>query len=73
MIGVPTAVQSVMYNASNIVIQASINSFGTDAVAAWTAYGKDGYSFSWMTTYRSWPSPSPPLPGRTTAPGSMSA
>ena len=48
MIGVPTALQSVMYNASNIVIQASINSFGTDAVAAWTAYGKMDIIF-WMT------------------------
>ena len=37
VIGVPTALQSVMYSFSNIVIQASINSFGTDAVAAWTA------------------------------------
>lgn len=47
-VGVPTALQSVMYNASNIVIQASINSFGTDAVAAWTAYGKMDIFF-WMT------------------------
>ena len=47
-VGVPTALQSVMYNASNIVIQASINSFGTDAVAAWTAYGKMDILF-WMT------------------------
>ena len=47
-IGVPTALQSVMYNVSNIVIQASINSFGTNAVAAWTAYGKMDVIF-WMT------------------------
>ena len=47
-IGVPTALQSVMYNASNIVIQASVNSFGTDTVAAWTAYGKMDVIF-WMT------------------------
>ena len=47
-VGVPTALQSVMYSASNIVIQASINSFGTDAVAAWTAYGKMDIFF-WMT------------------------
>ena len=39
-IGVPTALQSVMYSASNIVIQAAINSFGTDTVAAWVAFGK---------------------------------
>ena len=47
-IGVPTALQSVMYSFSNIVIQAAINSFGTDAVAAWTAYGKMDILF-WMT------------------------
>ena len=47
-IGVPTALQSVMYSASNIVIQAAINSFGTDAVAAWTAYNKMDIIF-WMT------------------------
>ena len=47
-IGVPTALQSVMYSTSNIVIQAAINSFGTDAVAAWTAYGKMDLIF-WMT------------------------
>lgn len=48
MIGVPTALQSMMYSSSNIVIQAAINSFGTDAVAAWTAYGKMDVLF-WMT------------------------
>lgn len=48
IIGIPTALQSVMYSFSNIVIQAAINSFGTDAVAAWTAYGKMDILF-WMT------------------------
>ena len=47
-VGVPTALQSVMYSFSNIVIQAAINSFGTDTVAAWTAYGKMDVIF-WMT------------------------
>ena len=47
-VGVPTALQSVMYSSSNLFIQASINSFGTDAVAAWTAYGKMDVVF-WMT------------------------
>ena len=47
-IGVPSALQSMMYSASNIVIQAAINSFGTDAVAAWTAYGKLDVVY-WMT------------------------
>ena len=46
-VGVPTALQSVMYSASNILIQAVINGFGTDAVAAWTAYGKMDVIF-WM-------------------------
>lgn len=47
-IGLPAGLQSVMYGVSNLIIQASINSFGTNAVAAWTAYGKiDG--FFWMT------------------------
>ena len=47
-VGVPAALQSLMYSASNIVIQAAINSFGTDAVAAWTAYGKMDVIF-WMS------------------------
>lgn len=72
MIGVPTALQSVMYNASNIVIQASINSFGTDAVAAWTAYGKMDIIF-WMTITAMAQSITTFALGRTTAPGSMSA
>lgn len=46
-VGLPAGVQSMMYSASNLVIQASINSFGTDAIAAWAAIGKiDG--FIWM-------------------------
>ena len=39
-IGLPAGIQSTMYSASNLIIQASINSFGTDTIAAWTAYGK---------------------------------
>ncbi len=46
-IGLPAGLQSVMYSVSNIIIQSSINSFGTDAVAAWTAYGKIDGIF-WM-------------------------
>lgn len=46
-IGLPAGLQSVMYSLSNIIIQAGINSFGTDAMAAYTAYGKvDG--LYWM-------------------------
>ncbi len=39
-IGLPAGLQSVMYSASNIIIQANVNALGTDIVAAWTAYGK---------------------------------
>jgi len=46
-IGLPAGLQSVMYSVSNIIIQTSVNGFGTDVVAAWTAYGKiDG--LNWM-------------------------
>ena len=47
-IGIPAAFQSAMYSISNVIIQSSINSFGTDVVAAWTAYGKIDSVF-WMT------------------------
>ena len=46
-IGFPAGLQSVMYSLSNIIIQSSINSLGTDTVAAWTAYGKVDSMF-WM-------------------------
>lgn len=39
-IGLPTGFQSVMYNISNVIIQTALNAFGTDTVAAWSAYGK---------------------------------
>ncbi len=46
-IGLPSGLQSVLYSVSNLLIQASINSFGTDAIASWAAIGKiDG--FIWM-------------------------
>lgn len=48
VIGVPSALQSLMYSTSNIMIQAAINSFGTGTVAAWTAYGKVDVVF-WMS------------------------
>jgi putative MATE family efflux protein len=47
-IGLPAGFQSLMYTMSNVVIQSSMNSFGTDIVAAWTAYGKIDGIF-WMT------------------------
>ncbi|MBQ4265748.1 MAG: MATE family efflux transporter [Clostridia bacterium] len=46
-IGLPAGLQSVMYSLSNIIIQASVNGFGTDVMAAWTAYGKVDGLF-WM-------------------------
>lgn len=39
-IGLPTGIQATFYGFSNIIIQASINSFGTTTIAAWAAYGK---------------------------------
>lgn len=39
-IGLPTGIQSIMYSGSNMFIQASLNTFGTDAMAAWAAFGK---------------------------------
>ena len=39
--------QSVMYNISNVIIQAGVNTLGTDNVTAWATYGKvDG--LYWM-------------------------
>ena len=50
IIGLPAGLQSMMYSLSNIVIQSSVNSFGTNSIAAWTAYGKiDGVY--WMTIH----------------------
>jgi len=47
-IGIPAGLQSVTYGFSNSVIQAKVNSFGTDNIAAWSAYTKlDG--LFWMT------------------------
>lgn len=46
-IGLPAGLQSVMYSFSNVIIQTSLNSFGTNTMAAWTAYGKID-SFFWM-------------------------
>lgn len=45
-VGVPAGLQYVMFDVSNLIIQAGINSFGDIAVAAWTAYGK--IDVTWM-------------------------
>lgn len=46
-IGLPSGLQSIMYSLSNVIIQTSVNSLGTDTVAAWTAYSKID-SLYWM-------------------------
>lgn len=47
-IGMASGMQSAMYTIANILIQASINTLGTDTIAAFTAYGKIDTLF-WMT------------------------
>ena len=47
-IGIPNGMQSIAFSISNITIMSSINTFGTETVAAWTAYGKLDAMF-WMT------------------------
>lgn len=47
-IGLPAAIQAVLYSLSNVTIQTTINGFGTDVVAGWTAYTKVSNIF-WMT------------------------
>lgn len=47
-VGLPTGLQTTLYTVSNMVVQASINGFGTDTVAAWTVYGKVDFLY-WMT------------------------
>ena len=51
-LGLPAGVQSTMYSVSNLIIQSSVNAFGTDTIAAWTAYGKiDGFFWMIMGAY----------------------
>lgn len=46
-IGFPAGLQASMFNISNIIIQSTLNGFGTDIVAAWTAFNKLDAIF-WM-------------------------
>lgn len=46
-IGVPAGIQSTMYSISNIVLQTSINTFGTNTIASWAVYVKIDALF-WM-------------------------
>lgn len=47
-IGLPIGIQSTMFDLSNLLIQSSVNYFGTDTVAAWTAYSNINLIF-WMS------------------------
>ena len=47
LIGIPAGVQSALFSISNLTIQSSVNSLGTDYVASWTAIGKV-ISFYWL-------------------------
>lgn len=49
IIGFPTGIQSALYSVANLFIQASINSYGTDTIAAYTAFGKIDSLF-WNTS-----------------------
>ena len=48
-LGIPTGLESVLFSVTNIAIMASINTFGTDTTAAWSAYGKLDAIF-WMVS-----------------------
>jgi putative efflux protein, MATE family len=51
-IGLPTGCQSLMYTLSSVIIQSYINMFGTDTIAAWTAYSKiDGLFWMIMSAF----------------------
>ncbi len=43
--GLPTGIQSALYSVANLFIQASVNGYGTDTVAAYTAFGKIDATF----------------------------
>lgn len=46
-IGIPAALESTMYNVSNMIIQVFVNKLGTDTVAAWGTLSKID-AFFWM-------------------------
>lgn len=49
VIGLPTGIQSALYSVANLFIQTIINGFGTDTIAAYTAFGKIDATF-WNTS-----------------------
>ena len=48
-IGIPAGLQFVMFDLSNLIVQAGINSFGDTTIAAWTAYIKSD-AICWMVS-----------------------
>lgn len=48
-IGFPVGIQSCLYSVANLFIQSSVNGYGTDTVAAYTAFGKIDALF-WNTS-----------------------
>lgn len=51
-LGIPAGMQAVMYAVSNIIIQAGINTFGTDSIAACTVFEKlDGMFWMIMSAF----------------------
>lgn len=48
-VGIPDGFQTVMYSFANLIIQASINGYGTSAVAAWASEAKIE-AFFWMVS-----------------------
>lgn len=48
-IGIPAGMQYVMFDLSNLIVQAGINSFGDTTIAAWTAYIKSD-AICWMVS-----------------------
>ena len=51
-VGIPAGLQSNMYTISNMIIQSAINTFGTNTIAAWTAFGKiDGFFWMILSAY----------------------
>ena len=46
-IGLPTGIETSMYSISNVIVQAALNGFGVDTMAAWAAFGKIDSLF-WM-------------------------
>ena len=49
VIGLPTGIQSCLYSVSNLFIQRSVNGYGVDTMAAYTAFGKIDALF-WTTS-----------------------